>query len=95
MDFLLASIFRDEAADVISEIRAGINLTGRMEASQRLAKGSEKRRQEEGAMSVERLVLDKIRVTVAREKWMGEEAMVRIPPWIACQEWDRCSNKRL
>ena len=72
LDFLLASIFRDEAADVISEIRAGINLTGRMEASQRLAKGSEKRRQEEGAMSVERLVLDKIRVTVAREKWMGE-----------------------
>jgi len=72
LDFLLASIFKDEAADVISEIRAGLNLTGRMEASQRLAKGSEKRRQEEGAMSVERLVLDKIRVTVAREKWMGE-----------------------
>ena len=72
LDFLLATIVKDEAVEVISEIRGGLNLTGRMEASQRLAKGSEQRKQEEGAMSVERLVLDKIRVTVARERWLGD-----------------------
>ena len=74
LDFLLATIVKDEAVEVISEIRAGLNLTRRMEASsQRLVgKGSDQRKQEEGAMSVERLVLDKIRVTVARERWVGE-----------------------
>ena len=72
LDFLLATIVKDEAVEVISEIRGGIDLTRRMEASQRQAKGSEQRRQEEGAMSVERLVLDKIRVTVARERWLGD-----------------------
>ena len=70
LDFLLATIVKDEAVEVISEIRAGLNLTRRMEASsQRLVgKGSDQRKQEEGAMSLERLVLDKIRVTVARER---------------------------
>ena len=71
-EFLLATIAKEEAVEVISEIRGGINLTGRMEASQRVAKGSEQKKQEEGAMSVERLVLEKIRVTVAREKWLGD-----------------------
>merc|ERR1719209_1303869 len=53
LDFLLATIVKDEAVEVISEIRGGLNLTGRMEASQR-SKGSEQRKQEEeGAMSVE------------------------------------------
>jgi len=71
LDFLLATIVKDEAVEVISEIRGGIDLTGRMVASQR-SKGSEQRKQEEGAMSVEKLVLDKIRVTVARERWLGD-----------------------
>ena len=72
LDFLLATIVKDEAVEVISEVRGGIDLTRRMEASQRMAKGSEQRRQEEGAMSAERLVLDKIRLTVARERWLGD-----------------------
>ena len=35
VDFLLATVTKEDAARVVAELRRGINLTGRMEASQR------------------------------------------------------------
>ena len=57
---------------MITELRSSLQLTQRMAASQRPAPAVQQRKEESKSRSVERLVLDRIRATAARERWMAE-----------------------
>ena len=72
LDFLMAVITKDSAKEVIQQLRAGLSLTERMAASQRRGPGSEQRKEGEKSKTVERLVMDRVRMAAARDVWMSE-----------------------
>jgi len=72
VDFLLSSCTKQDCTMLVQDLRDGLELTEKLRPSQRPGPGSPKRRELEKTKSVECIILDRMNMAMATDKWMGD-----------------------
>ena len=72
VEFLLSSCTKEESLTLVQDLRDSLELTVKVRPSQRPGPGSPKKREQEKKKSVECIILDKIKMAMSTDKWMGD-----------------------